>query len=47
MDSPLKKESLSNYVVRLSNNIKHENPILIGVSFGGVISSGIIKNIKV
>ena len=40
---PLKKESLSNYVVRLSNNIKHDNPILIGVSFGGVIVQELSK----
>jgi hypothetical protein len=43
---PLKKESLSNYVVRLSNNIKHDNPILIGVSFGGVIVQELSKILK-
>ena len=32
-----KTESLANYVKRLSMFVKHENAILIGVSFGGVI----------
>ena len=30
-------ESLENYAQRLSAFIKHENPILVGVSFGGII----------
>jgi len=34
---PIKNESLNDYCIRLSNEIKHENIILIGVSFGGVI----------
>ncbi len=32
-----KTESLANYVKRLSVFVKHENAVLIGVSFGGVI----------
>ena len=32
-----KTESLENYVKRLSVFVKHENAVLIGVSFGGVI----------
>lgn len=34
---PHSKESIKEYVARLSKNIKHANPVLIGVSFGGVI----------
>ncbi|RAR47126.1 alpha/beta fold hydrolase [Flavobacterium lacus] len=34
---PYPKESLTAYVTRLSKNIQHKNPVLIGVSFGGVI----------
>lgn len=34
---PVEKESISAYVIRLSKNIKHFNPVLVGVSFGGVI----------
>ncbi len=44
---PFKNESLSNYVVRLSETIKHENAILIGVSFGGVIVQELSKILKV
>ena len=44
---PLKNESLSNYVVRLSKNIKHENSILIGVSFGGIIVQELSKILKI
>ena len=45
--SPLKNESLRNYVIRLSKNIKHENSILIGVSFGGVIVQELSKILKI
>ena len=34
---PREKESLRSYVGRIAKRIKHENPVLIGVSFGGVI----------
>jgi|TARA_B100000768_G_scaffold1435_1_gene1840 pimeloyl-ACP methyl ester carboxylesterase len=44
---PLKNESLSNYVIRLSKNIKHENSILIGVSFGGIIVQELSKILKI
>ena len=39
-------ESLENYAKRLSQSIKHENPILIGVSFGGIIVQEIGKYIN-
>jgi len=37
------EESLENYTKRLSKNIKHENPVLIGVSFGGIIVQEMVK----
>ena len=43
---PLKSESLKDYSVRLSKSIKHQNPILIGVSFGGLIMQEVSKIIN-
>jgi len=43
---PEKKEPLIDYVKRLIEQIKHENPVLIGVSFGGIIVQEISKQIK-
>ncbi|MDQ6472269.1 alpha/beta hydrolase [Flavobacterium sp. LHD-80] len=43
---PKPKESLSDYAVRIAKNIKHENPVLIGVSFGGILVQEISKHIK-
>jgi esterase/lipase len=34
---PLEKESLEAYALRMANNVTHENPILLGVSFGGIL----------
>lgn len=34
---PLDNESIENYAFRMTMEIKHENPVLIGVSFGGLI----------
>ena len=44
---PLDKESLEDYALRMTKNIKHENPVLIGVSFGGILVQEIAKLIKV
>lgn len=33
----LPNEDLSSYAARMAKGIKHENPILIGLSFGGII----------
>jgi pimeloyl-ACP methyl ester carboxylesterase len=44
---PIKNESLKNYVIRLAEHIKHDNPVLIGVSFGGVIVQELAKVLKV
>ena len=34
---PLEKETIEAYALRMSKKIKHENPVLIGVSFGGIL----------
>lgn len=34
---PKIKESLKDYAKRMAKNIKHENAILVGVSFGGIL----------
>ncbi|WP_298781668.1 alpha/beta hydrolase [uncultured Polaribacter sp.] len=31
------EESISNYAMRMTEDIKHEKPVLIGVSFGGIM----------
>jgi esterase/lipase len=47
MINPLKKESLSDYAQRLCKQIDQVNPIIIGVSFGGMIAIEIAKLIPV
>ena len=44
---PFKNESIQDYAKRMCNNIKHENPTIIGVSFGGVLVQEIAKLISV
>ena len=34
---PLYNESLSDYAKRIATKITHPNPVLIGVSFGGIL----------
>lgn len=34
---PLRKEPLKTYAHRMANRVQHENAVLIGVSFGGVV----------
>lgn len=34
---PLDNETLANYAKRIATKIKHKNPVLIGVSFGGIL----------
>lgn len=41
------EENIESYALRLSQNIKHKNPVLIGVSFGGIIIQEISKLITV
>ena len=40
-------EPLKDYAARIAQNIKHENPVLIGVSFGGVLVQEMAKIIRV
>ncbi len=44
---PLENESLENYAFRISKKITSENPILIGLSFGGMLVVEISKIINV
>ncbi|MPS71651.1 MAG: alpha/beta hydrolase [Chryseobacterium sp.] len=44
---PLENESLENYALRISKKINYVNPILIGLSFGGMLAVEISKIIKV
>ena len=44
---PDKEESLSSYAKRMCERITSENPILLGVSFGGVLVQEIAKHIAV
>lgn len=41
-----KNESIESYAKRLCKNIKHKNPILIGVSFGGILVQEMSKVIQ-
>ena len=34
---PIEKETIEDYALRMTKEVKHENPVLIGVSFGGLI----------
>jgi len=36
-------ETISNYAQRMAENIKHKKPVLIGVSFGGIIAQEMAK----
>lgn len=44
---PLAKESLDEYAKRIVKKIKRENPVLIGVSFGGILVQEMAKHIDV
>ena len=44
---PIDNESLQSYAKRMCAEIKHENPILIGVSFGGIVVQEMNRFIKV
>ncbi|MBZ9731034.1 alpha/beta hydrolase [Salegentibacter sp. JZCK2] len=43
---PKKDESLKNYAGRMNKYIKHENAVLIGVSFGGIIVQEMAKSLE-
>lgn len=42
---PLDHESLPDYAKRMTQNIKYPNPVLIGVSFGGILVQEMAKHI--
>lgn len=42
---PLEKESLTDYAKRIADKITHPNPVLIGVSFGGILVQEMAKHI--
>jgi pimeloyl-ACP methyl ester carboxylesterase len=42
---PQKNESLEHYAMRMCQRVKHQNPILIGVSFGGVLVQEMARQI--
>ncbi|MDT0643286.1 alpha/beta hydrolase [Zunongwangia sp. F363] len=44
---PEKGESLKEYAIRMNGFIKHKNPVLIGVSFGGILVQEMSKYIDV
>ncbi|WPR70066.1 alpha/beta hydrolase [Flavobacterium sp. NG2] len=44
---PLEKESLVEYALRMTQKIKHPNPVLIGVSFGGILVQEMANLIEV
>ncbi|WP_194767201.1 alpha/beta hydrolase [Tamlana sp. I1] len=44
---PLNNEKVSDYALRMTKKIKHENVVLIGVSFGGVLVQEMSKHIAV
>ncbi|MDY7021951.1 MAG: alpha/beta hydrolase, partial [Cyanobacteriota bacterium] len=43
---PEKGESISDYAQRLATQIKSENPILVGLSFGGLIAVEMAKHLN-
>ena len=44
---PEKDETLEHYARRMALNVKEENPVLIGVSFGGILVQEIAKCVSV
>ena len=43
---PTKKESLESYSKRIIKDIKHNNPVLLGVSFGGILVQEMSKHMS-
>lgn len=43
---PKRNESLSSYAVRMCENIHHQKPVLLGVSFGGILVQEMSKHIE-
>ena len=45
--TPKQDELLSDYAKRMCNKVKHKNPVLLGVSFGGILVQEMAKYISV
>ena len=45
--APLKNESLESYALRIAEQIPEHNPIILGLSFGGMLAVEIAKHIAV
>ena len=43
---PIENESIESYALRMTQKITHNNPVLIGVSFGGVLVQEMAKIIQ-
>jgi pimeloyl-ACP methyl ester carboxylesterase len=41
---PLKKETLESYALRLRSNIPENNPVVVGISFGGMLATEMAKS---
>ena len=44
---PVKNEPLSDYAKRMCKRVVHKNPILLGVSFGGILVQEMAKYVSV
>lgn len=44
--APIENESLANYAKRISSKITSQNPIMIGLSFGGIVAVEISKILR-
>ena len=44
---PYEKEDLSDYALRMCERIEHKNPVLLGVSFGGILVQEMAKHLDV
>jgi len=42
---PIKNESIGDYALRMTKKIKHNNVVLLGVSFGGILVQEMSKHI--
>lgn len=43
---PVKNETIESYALRMSTDISEENPVLLGISFGGMMAIEVSKHLK-
>lgn len=43
---PLENETMADYALRICDQVREQNPILIGISFGGMVAVEVAKHIK-